>query len=128
MQLIAEAKDLFMGLTVVAWYLSRIPKIKFSNCCQTKSFRRSNCFKNALGSLAMEAGKSAAKIPFIGPILAAAAVASIYALGKRYLLAKGAAACLFTWRKFTRLWSKNAFSTRRSNCIKWNKDTVIAGR
>ena len=49
----------------------------------TSAFENKNFFK-ALGTLAIKAGSAVAGIPFVGPLLAAAAVASAYALGKSY--------------------------------------------
>jgi uncharacterized membrane protein len=49
----------------------------------TSAFENRNFFK-ALGILAVKAGSAVAGIPFVGPLLAAAAAAGAYALGKSY--------------------------------------------
>ena len=122
-QLIAEAKDLFMGLTVVAGIYQGYQKLSLAIAAKQKALEGATALK-ALGSLAMEAGKSAAKIPFIGPILAAAAVASIYALGKRYL-SKGDD--VYSPGENSQGYGQRMLLAPEGAIALNNKDTVIAG-
>ena len=122
-QLIAEAKDLFMGLTAIALVYQGIQKVRLAITAKQKALEGATALK-ALGSLALEAGRSAAKIPFIGPILAAAAIASIYALGKRYL-SKGDD--VFSPGQNSQGYGQRMLLAPEGAIALNNKDTVIAG-
>ena len=122
-QLIAEAKDLFMGLTAVALVYQGIQKVRLAITAKQKALEGATALK-ALGSLALEAGRSAAKVPFIGPILAAAAIASIYALGKRYL-SKGDD--VYSPGENSQGYGQRMLLAPEGAIALNNKDTVIAG-
>jgi len=73
----------------------------------------------SLGQAALEAIKSVVKTPIVGPLLAAAAAAGVYALGKSYLT-KGDDVVSPGYGKRTLLMGKDAIALN-------DKDTVIAG-
>ena len=112
-----------MGLTAIALVYQGIQKVRLAITAKQKALEGATALK-ALGSLALEAGRSAAKIPFIGPILAAAAIASIYALGKRYL-SKGDD--VFSPGQNSQGYGQRMLLAPEGAIALNNKDTVIAG-
>jgi len=83
----------------------------------TSAFENKNFFK-ALGTLAIKAAQAVAGIPIVGPLLAAAAAAGAYTLGKSYF--KGDDVVSPGYGKRTLMAPEGAIALN-------DKDTVIAG-
>ena len=118
---IMRFKELFAG--VVALQLLYNGYVAISNALKTKSalLEKRNAI-TSLASMAFEGAKSVAKIPFVGPLLAAAALAGLYVAGKALLgndvMSPGGSGSGYGNR--TLMGPEGAIALN-------NKDTVIAG-
>ncbi len=118
-----EFKDVFLALTGLQLAYIGYQKISKALKVADLALTKKNFFQS-LGSLIVEAAKSVAKIPFVGPALAIAAGAAIYGAFKGYgskgddIMSPGGNASGYGNR--TLFGPEGAISLN-------NKDTVIAG-
>ena len=118
---IIRFKELFAG--VVALQLLYNGYVAISNALKAKSalLEKRNAI-TSLASMAFEGAKSVAKVPFVGPLLAAAALAGLFVAGKALLgndvMSPGGSGSGYGNR--TLMGPEGAIALN-------NKDTVIAG-
>ena len=117
-----QFKDVLLVATGIQLLMIARKKIMLAYEARGLILGKKDFFQN-LGSMALEGAKSVAKIPFVGPILAVAALASLYAAGKTMLkgddiMSPGQNASGYGNR--TLMGPEGAIALN-------NKDTVIAG-
>ena len=117
-----QFKDVLLVATGIQLLMIARKKIMLAYEARGLILGKKDFFQN-LGSMALEGAKSVAKIPFVGPILAVAALASLYAAGKAMLKGDD----IMSPGQNTSGYGNRTLMGPEGAIALNNKDTVIAG-